>query len=388
MIQFNPISLAEFLNNYWQQKPILLRNALPDYHSPITPDELAGLSLEDDVESRMVIQKGPEDYELKRGPFEESIYAELPDKDWTLLIQGCDRLLPEIADLLNDFDFLPRWRVDDIMISYATEGGNVGPHFDHYDVFLLQASGQRHWHLTSQDCLEENYIQGVDLRLMKTFTVEQDFVLNPGDILYLPPKIGHHGIALDNDCMTFSIGYRSYRGQEIWDSFGDHLSEHQLFQELYYDPKMQPNLNAGEVTAEAAQQAKALMLDKLEDPAIMQIWFARFATQLDQGAASSLPDPLDPSERGSLETFIEALNYEHGLIKDPVCRFAYTETDQCLLFINGAQWSCDHVPKAFIQLLANQNYFDIEGLQAYLDNEAVQKLIYELWTLQYLTFIE
>ncbi|CAN8139359.1 50S ribosomal protein L16 3-hydroxylase [uncultured Thiomicrorhabdus sp.] len=206
-----------------------------------------------------MVQKAVDDYELKRGPFCEDDYTELPEEKWTLLVQGCDRLLPEVADILNDFDFLPRWRIDDIMISYATTGGNVSPRFDHYDVFLLQAAGQRHWQITSQDCFEDNYIQGVDLRLMKTFKVEEDFVLNPGDILYLPPKVGHHGIALDDQCMTFSVGYRSYRGQELWDSLGDHLSELSLFKELYLDPSMQPNLNPGEVTSDAAQAALSIM---------------------------------------------------------------------------------------------------------------------------------
>ena len=389
MIAFNDITLTEFLNDYWQKKPILLRNALADFQSPIQPDELAGLSLEEEVESRMVIQHGDQDYELKRGPFNEEDYAQLPEKDWTLLIQGCDRLLPEIGDLLNDFDFLPRWRIDDIMISYATEGGNVGPHFDHYDVFLLQAAGQRHWHLTSQDCNEDNYIQGVDLRLMQRFEVEQDFVLEAGDILYLPPKVGHHGIALDNDCMTFSVGYRSYRGQELWDSLGDHLSEHALFKELYYDPTMQAQLKPGEVTAQAAQQAKQLLVEKLEDPKMMQTWFARFATQLDQTAATQLPEPLLEEEQASLEEFVMAVTEEMGLIKDPVCRYAYTQIeDETQLYINGAIWEDFDAPAEFIATLANQSFLTQELLAQFIEHEGVQKLLYDLWKLQYLTFVE
>jgi len=305
------------------------------------------------------------------------------------LIQGCDRLLPEIGDLLNDFDFLPRWRIDDIMISYATEGGNVGPHFDHYDVFLLQAAGQRHWHLTSQDCNEDNYIQGVDLRLMQRFEVEQDFVLEAGDILYLPPKVGHHGIALDNDCMTFSVGYRSYRGQELWDSLGDHLSEHALFKELYYDPTMQAQLKPGEVTAQAAQQAKQLLVEKLEDPKMMQTWFARFATQLDQTAATQLPEPLLEEEQASLEEFVMAVTEEMGLIKDPVCRYAYTQIeDETQLYINGAIWEDFDAPAEFIATLANQSFLTQELLAQFIEHEGVQKLLYDLWKLQYLTFVE
>ncbi|BBP46019.1 cupin [Thiosulfatimonas sediminis] len=389
MITFDHIDLATFLQDYWQKKPLLLRNALPNFETPISAEELAGLSLEDEIESRMVIQHGEQDYELRRGPFSEEDYATLPEENWTLLVQGCDRLLPEVADILNDFEFLPRWRIDDIMISYATKGGNVGPHFDHYDVFLLQASGQRHWHITHQDCVEENYIQGVDLRLMECFKVEADFVLNPGDMLYLPPKVGHHGIALDDQCMTFSIGYRSYRGQELWDSLGDHLSEHNLFKELYLDPAMRPGINPGEVTSEAAQEARKLIESKLQDPKLLQTWFARFASQLDQAAAQQLPEPLNAEETPELTDFIDALYNEHGLIKDAVCRFAYTDIEgQTQLYINGAIWDCAQTPAEFIRLLANRNFLTREDIANFIENSHVQALLFDLWKLQYLVFIE
>ncbi|MBF6056949.1 MULTISPECIES: cupin domain-containing protein [Thiomicrorhabdus] len=389
MIQFQEIDLKSFLNDYWQKKPLLLRNALPEFETPVSPEELAGLSLEEEIESRIVIQHGKENYELKRGPFSEEDYASLPEQNWTLLVQGCDRLLPEVADILNDFDFLPRWRIDDIMISYAATGGNVGPHFDHYDVFLLQASGQRRWYITSQDCHEDNYIQGVDLRLMQTFKVEEEFVLNPGDILYLPPKVGHHGVALDDQCMTFSVGYRSYRGQELWDSLGDHLSEMSLFKELYYDPQMPTSLNPGEVTKEAALQAKKLLLEKLEDETLLQTWFARFATQLDQSAAQQLPEPLTEEETPALQEFIDALYGEHGLIKDAVCRFAFTEIDgKTQLYINGSIWKDFDAPGEFIQRLANNSFLDQEALSSYLAEQSVQELLFDLWKAQYLIFIE
>ncbi|MBN2647343.1 MAG: cupin domain-containing protein [Thiotrichales bacterium] len=389
MIEFAPISLPTFLAEYWQKKPILFRNALPDFQTPLSPEELAGLSLEEEVESRIVLQHGAQDYQLRRGPFTEADYAALPEKNWTLLVQGCDRLVPEVADLLNDFDFLPRWRIDDIMISYATEGGNVGPHFDHYDVFLMQASGQRRWLLTHQDCHEDNYIQGVDLRLMEKFVVEDEMVLNPGDILYLPPKVGHHGIALDDQCMTFSIGYRSYRGQELWDSFGDHLSENAEFKTLYLDPELNAGLAPGEVTLAAAQQAKALFEQKLQQEATLHAWFARFATQLDQTASQMLPEPLTEEETPSLDAFIDALYAEVGLIRDSVCRFAFARIDhQVTLFINGSQWADFGVPAGFIELLANQSFLTQEMLEPWLDQPSVQALLFDLWQLQFLTFIE
>ncbi|WP_160327298.1 cupin domain-containing protein, partial [Pseudomonas citronellolis] len=128
----------EFMRDYWQKKPLLVRQAIPGFESPISPDELAGLALEDEVESRIVLEHGEHPWELRRGPFAEDAFSQLPEKDWTLLVQAVDQFVPEVAELIEDFKFLPKWRIDDVMISYAAPGGSVGPHFDNYDVFLLQ----------------------------------------------------------------------------------------------------------------------------------------------------------------------------------------------------------------------------------------------------------
>ncbi|MDX1351507.1 MAG: cupin domain-containing protein [Thiomicrorhabdus sp.] len=389
MIQFQDIDLQTFLSDYWQKKPLVIRNALPDFESPVSAEELAGLSLEDEVESRIVIQHSENNYELKRGPFDEETFAGLPEDNWTLLIQGVDRLIPEVTDLLNDFDFLPRWRIDDIMISYATKGGNVGPHFDHYDVFLLQAAGKRNWKLTSQNCHEDNYIQGVDLRLMETFTVEEDYVFEKGDILYIPPKWGHHGIALDDECMTYSIGYRTYRGQELWDSFGDHLSEMASFKTLYMDPTWPQNLNPGEITDTASDQAQTLLQSILQDKTLIKTWFGRFATQLDQQAAQQLPEPLTQEETPAIEDFIGALQVEPGLVKDPVCRFAYAEIEgETKLYINGAIWETFTATPTLIKRLANQSFLTQDEISSVANHEGNINLLFDLWKLQYLVFIE
>ncbi len=135
----------EFLRDYWQQKPLLVRQAIPGFESPISADELAGLALEEEVESRLVLEHGARPWELRRGPFAEDTFSQLPERDWTLLVQAVDQFVPEVAEVLKHFGFLPSWRIDDLMISFAAPGGSVGPHFDNYDVFLLQAQGQRRW---------------------------------------------------------------------------------------------------------------------------------------------------------------------------------------------------------------------------------------------------
>ncbi len=163
------ISAREFLRDYWQKKPLLIRQAIPSFESPVSPDELAGLSLEEEVESRMVIEHGDSPWELRRGPFGEDTYQDLPERNWTLLVQAVDQLVPEVADLIEHFRFLPNWRIDDVMISFAAPGGGVGPHYDNYDVFLLQAQGQRRWRVGQMCDSDSPLLPHADLRILADF---------------------------------------------------------------------------------------------------------------------------------------------------------------------------------------------------------------------------
>ncbi len=378
-----PIELDQFLTKYWQKKPLLIKGGFKNFNNPLSPEEMAGLSLEEEVESRIVVQKGENNYQLLNGPFSEQTYQDLPEKNWTLLIQGMDKLIPEVADLLTDFDFIPKWRIDDIMVSYATEGGNVGPHYDHYDVFLLQAQGKRQWQLSSQDCNLDNYIQGVDLRLMEKFIVEDDYICEAGDILYLPPLWGHHGISLTDDCMTFSIGYRNYKGLELWDSFGDYLAESDNFKDLYKDPNWINN-QPGQISDASWQQAQTLLKSVLDNDDLFKQWFGRFATQLDEGSAEQLPEPLAEDEIDELSLLINSLTECESIQIDPVCRFAYyEENENVTLYINSAKWNLFDAETSFIKLLCNQKNISGKQLQPYLKQAGNQALLNDLWSLQF-----
>ena len=185
------ISAEHFLKEYWQKKPLLIRQAFPGFLCPVSPDELAGLALEESVESRLIQeQQGEAHWVLENGPFEESRFGQLPATHWTLLIQQLDAWHEEINALKQHFSFIPNWRIDDIMASYAPQGGSVGPHYDQYDVFLLQAHGHRHWQI-GQMCDEHSpQLEGTPLRILKAFEAQADWVLAPGDMLYLPPGFG------------------------------------------------------------------------------------------------------------------------------------------------------------------------------------------------------
>lgn len=385
MLRFDSINLEIFLKEYWQKKPIVLRNALPDFINPLMPDELAGLALEEDVESRIVKQHDnpSKPWELLRGPFSERDFQNLPKTHWTLLVQGVDRLIPEVYKLLESFDFIPQWRIDDVMISYASQYGSVGPHYDNYDVFLYQALGRREWSLTSQGCNSDNYIPNLELRIMNEFNTEEQFVLEEGDLLYLPPHIGHYGIALSAECMTYSFGYRSYSGHELLEHLSEYVAEQTLFKTLYQDPDWSELKNTSEIPPTAWQQAQHMLQQFIQNEEAMKAWFASFATHLDQTAEQQLPQPLSQSKK-SLTQFLKKLTKSQGLTREACCRFAYVNCKH--LYINGRARDTAHISEDLILLVANQRYLTIEKLRPYLNTPENQMFLFDLWIDRYLDF--
>ena len=390
MINFQDISLKTFLSEYWQKKPLVIRNALPSFVNPLSPDELAGLALEEDVESRIVWETPEQNpaWHLKRGPFSEQDFNTLPKSHWTLLVQGVDRLIPEVYALLDYFDFLPQWRIDDIMISFAALNGSVGPHYDNYDVFLYQAQGCREWLLTTKECNQENYLKDLELRIMDRFAVEEKIILEEGDMLYLPPHVGHYGISRSEACMTYSFGYRSYQGQELWDSIGDFISEKGAFTDLYQDPDWSHLKNTSEITQPAWQSAQKLLQKLINNEQIMKSWFGCFATRLDQNAEQQLPMPLEEDELEDLPSFIQELRSGVNLMRDASCRFAYVEENSSQIqqfFINGCEWEVEGVTPELLRELANHR---MVNTRPYLDHKPNQSFLFDLWKLQWLQIVD
>lgn len=388
MVHFETIDVKTFLNDFWQKKPLVIRQALPDFVHPLTADELAGLALEEGVESRMVFETPTTApfWQLENGPFDEDYFATLPKSHWTLLVQGVDRLVPDVARLLDHFDFIPQWRVDDVMISYAVKQGSVGPHYDHYDVFLYQAEGRRKWSLTTKNCNTTNCLPHVDLRIMAEFDVEEEYILEPGDMLYLPPHVGHHGVSLSDDCMTYSFGFRSYPGQELWDSFGDFLSEKSIPTGLYKDPDWSALAATSAIPTSAYHNAKHLMQHMLNDESLMKRWFGCFATRIDQQAEQDMPEPLSDDEAGTRADFIAELRNRAGLLRDATCRIAYQD-DDLQLFINGCEWDIGDVAPALVKHVANHRKLDNCDLLLFLEQDDNQIFLYELWRLQWLQWV-
>lgn len=217
--------VESFLRECWQKEARLFRQALPGFDAPLDANDLAGLACEAEVESRIILEHGGEKpWQLEHGPFAEERFTTLPERDWTLLVQDVDKHYPPVAEVLKHFRFIPDWRIDDIMISYAPPGGSVGPHYDLYDVFLLQVAGERHWQWGEVDAEPE--WQDSELRILANFAPQHSATLQPGDMLYVPPGVAHHGVAT-SDCVTWSIGFRAPSAAELLSDFSD-----QLIQEL------------------------------------------------------------------------------------------------------------------------------------------------------------
>lgn len=291
---------AVFLRDYWQKRPLLIRNAFPDFVSPVTPEDLAGLACEESALSRIAsYDRSSDAWSIRTGPFAEEEFPGMPHHDWTLLVQDVDKWDPDVRALLDDFDFLPRWRMDDIMISFAAPGGSVGAHIDQYDVFLLQGLGHRRWLIDTAPNPDETYLDDVPLRLLKHFKPNHDWVLKPGDMLYLPPGVPHHGIAEDA-CLTISVGLRAPSSAELLGDFVDSLICDADEAVRYSDPDIVPPKDSHEIDAAAMARAiEALNKLRMNDPERLGDWFGRFISLYRSAGVALDPDP--PRSRIEIE---------------------------------------------------------------------------------------
>jgi 50S ribosomal protein L16 3-hydroxylase len=251
------LSPRAFLERHWQKRPLFVAGALPRFRDPLTPERLFALACDPEVESRLVrVRGGRRPYEGSDGPQAGDRLRRLPRKDWTLLVQGVDQHVPAVARLLRHFAFLPRWRIDDVMVSFAVAGGTVGPHVDNYDVFLIQGRGRRRWQI--QERPERALRRGLDLRVMRRFAPDEERVLGPGDMLYVPPGVAHYGVALE-DCLTYSVGFRAPSHRTLVALAAERLIASIPEDRLYGDPELVPR----EGDARALSKMQRIVRDEL-----------------------------------------------------------------------------------------------------------------------------
>lgn len=360
------MSTEVFLSEYWQKKPLLIRQGFPDFQSPITADELAGLSCEEGVSSRIVIEKGGDHpWQAIFGPMDEAVFAHLPATHWTLLVNDVEKQLPELIEIVDKFRFIPEWRVDDLMISYAPEGGSVGPHLDQYDVFILQAQGHRHWKIHHKEVAEDNLIEGADLRVQKNFVADQEWLLESGDVLYIPPGVSHYGVATD-DCLSFSIGFRSPTHVEMLSDFIAYITKDLPAALTYRDPALSAQRHPNEISADTIEKLKDIFSEYLkpDHPALLK-WFGRFVSD-------TRTDGLD--EENAQVADINALMILHPvLLRNPASRFAFSRKgDEALLFVDGDDFE---VSASFAERLCEYRTIQVPSFSSVLSNKDSQLFV-------------
>jgi len=272
------LSPDQFMKRHWHKKPLLIRQAIPGFSPLLDRAELLALAAQDDVESRLVVRK-PQGWTLKQGPFAKKALPPFKQPGWTLLVQGVDLHHEAVHQLAQQFRFVPDARMDDVMISYATDGGGVGPHFDSYDVFLLQAHGQRRWRIGRQKDLTLE--EGVPLKILAHFEYEEEFVLNPGDMLYLPPLYAHDGDAV-GECMTYSMGFRAPRAGELARELLAGLAEEAVEavgDKVYRDPTQPAVTEAAAIPLPLQEFARAAVEKALQDPQLLDCLLGEYLTE-------------------------------------------------------------------------------------------------------------
>lgn len=326
------ITAEQFLAEYWQKKPLLVRNALPEIANILEPNDVMELALEEHVTARLIKQKDkdPNQWSVKSSPLIKGDFQKMP-KLWTLLVQAVDHYSFDLAELWKKFPFIPQWRRDDIMVSYAPKGGSVGKHFDFYDVFLVQGYGHRRWQLGQMCDANTEFVSGQPLKLLPEMQVDFDEVLAPGDLLYIPPGLSHYGVAED-DCLTFSFGFRMPNMADMMDRVSDKFASNGFLKNPMLDIQRQHSSDIGQISKAELDYLKAELLQRLQNSA--ELDDAIMSLMSEPKYPDNIPEP-DEIEADDLR---EILDTGYEILLEPASRLLYTEQDAELLFwANGEQ---------------------------------------------------
>ena len=347
---------GDFLRDSWQRKPLLIRNVWGEWSNPLEPDELAGLACEPGVESRLIVQK-PCEWALEHGPLRKHRFTKLGTEPWTLLVQAVDHHVPTVAEMLEAFRFIPNWRVDDIMVSYAVDGGGVGAHFDQYDVFLVQGLGRRRWQVGARCDATTPLLPHDNLRLLASFEPTDEWVLEPGDMLYVPPGFAHNGIAVGDDCMTYSVGFRAPSRSELLAEWTQNLISELADEDRYSDVGLSGQDNPGEISQPAIARLHQMVIDRLSDQDAFARWFGAYVT-------TPKREDIDwrPEQRIGRDELHLQLGKGASLLRNPASRFSFVRraVGALTLFVDGDEHDCSGVVAKFAEQLCVTSHMAID----------------------------
>lgn len=373
------ITAEQFLAEYWQKKPLLVRNGLPEIVGLLQPQDVQELALEEHASARLIRQKdkNPNEWHVKSSPLTKGDFQKLP-KLWSILVQAVDHYSFDLSELWKKFPFIPQWRRDDIMVSYAPKGGSVGKHFDFYDVFLVQGHGHRRWQLGQMCDANTAFVPNQPLKLLPEIDVQFDEVLAPGDLLYVPPGMAHYGVAED-DCLTFSFGFRMPNVAGMMERISDQFSANILLQNPVVDIARKQMSQIGEINSTELSYLKDLVLAQLQD-----------STALDAAIMSYMSEPKYPDnipEPDEIEAYDlqEILHEGYEVLLEPASRLLYTENNGILSFWGNGEALCiaeTFAPKLKAiadgeSLAFDSEFNELEIVEnvAYLLNESILMLL-------------
>jgi 50S ribosomal protein L16 3-hydroxylase len=373
------ITAEQFLAEYWQKKPLLVRNGLPEIVGLLEPQDVQELALEEHASARLIRQKdrNPNEWHVKSSPLTKGDFQKLP-KLWTLLVQAVDHYSFDLSELWKKFPFIPQWRRDDIMVSYAPKGGSVGKHFDFYDVFLVQGHGHRRWQLGQMCDVNTAFVPNQPLKLLPEIDVQFDEVLAPGDLLYVPPGMAHYGVAED-DCLTFSFGFRMPNVAGMMERISDQFSANTLLQNPVIDIARKQMSQIGEMNATELSYLKDLVLAQLHDSSALDAAIMSYMSE------PKYPDNIPEPDEIEADDLKEILHEGYEVLLEPASRLLYTEKDEALNFWGNGEALCiaeNFAPKLKAiangeSLAFNSEFNDLEVLEnvAYLLNESILMLL-------------
>ena len=355
------LSPDTFLRDYWQRRPLLVRQAFPGIRPLINADELAGLALEPDVPSRLVVQSADSQWDLRYGPFDADEFATLPSTHWTLLVTDLEKFVPELHKLIAPFRFLPDWRIDDLMISFAAPLGSVGPHIDAYDVFLLQLEGSRRWQIDTRPVSPDNRLLDTELHILARFEAESEWILEPGDMLYLPPGVAHYGIALDA-CMTASVGFRAPSQKDLAEAYLDDVVSGLVSEHRFCDRGRTAATNPGEIDAFSRRGVVSLLREAIDQSdEDIERWFGRYITEPRAELASLYPEP----QQWDAEGVKSHLANGFALTRNTSARLAFfSQNGILLLYADGEEYPLEMNFRPLVDVLCQHFEYPAMLLQS------------------------
>jgi len=378
---------SEFFETYWNQRPFVVKAGVPAciMSELIGPDELAGLAMEEEPISRFVKTPcGEQGWTCQYGPFVEKDFSEIGDQGWNLLVGNVEQFHPDTAQLLKVFNFAPRWMMDDVMVSYSSMGGSVGPHMDSYHVFLVQGEGRRNWKISHHPIKHEDYIENIDLKVMKTDFDGDEIVMNLGDVLYIPPNFAHLGITIDS-ALTYSVGFLGPKLSELFSAFGDYLAENEDLDERYVGHQLTERDQGFQMGPSAINSVDAF-LGEIQRSTTFTRWLVEFFTEpthQDFSQFSTRDDAID------MEALKIRLHNDCALVKPEYVKFAvvYGDKGKTYLGFEHHSFVIDDILKPIIDGFTNEQKVSASSFPGLFENPKNLEIILELYNHYALEFI-